>query len=206
MPPKPAKPHFLTRLAHGYLRGYHRVAAAASCTLPPTGAAILVCNHISGLDPVVLQSQCARRIVWMMAREYYDIPGLKWFYKAIEAIPVERSGRDLSSTRAALRALESGQILGIFPEGRIETTGGIEPFQVGASLLALRGGAAVYPAALEGTTRGKEMDEVFMYPQRIRVSFGPPIEFDRNRSDRPGINDATRRMQDAVGALMASLC
>jgi len=65
----------------------------------------------------------------MMAREYYDLRSLTWLYKIVEAIPVDRSGRDLSATRAALRALNEGRVVGIFPEGKIETSQDLLPFR-----------------------------------------------------------------------------
>ena len=87
-----------TRLAHGvnrmFSRIYHRVTVESPLALPKRGAAILVCNHISGLDPLLLQSVTPRVIVWMMAREYYEIRAMKPFFRAIRAIPVDRSGRD----------------------------------------------------------------------------------------------------------------
>src|SRR4051812_46381153 len=89
-----------------FARIYHRLSVRSPQKLPRKGAAILVCNHISGLDPVLIQSVCPRLITWMMAKEYFDVPGMGWFFKTIGVIPVQRSGRDLSATRAAMRALE----------------------------------------------------------------------------------------------------
>src|SRR4051812_42213381 len=105
-----------------FARIYHRLSVRLPQRLPRDGPAILVCNHTSGLDPLLIQSVCPRLITWMMAREYYNVRGLGWVFKAVGAIPVERSGRDLASTRAAMRALANGAILGVFPEGKIETS------------------------------------------------------------------------------------
>ena len=94
------------RVANAILaRVYHRTIVRSPLHLPRHGPGILVCNHISGLDPVLVQSVCPRLVVWMMAREYYEIPGLRWLFETIEAIPVDRSGRDMAATRAALRRL-----------------------------------------------------------------------------------------------------
>src|SRR5437879_5335888 len=88
-----------------YARVYHQVEIILPCRLPKTGAAILVCNHTSGLDPHLIQSVCPRLITWMMAREYYEIRAIKPAMEALGVIPVTRSGRDMSATRAAMRAL-----------------------------------------------------------------------------------------------------
>jgi 1-acyl-sn-glycerol-3-phosphate acyltransferase len=179
-------------------RVYHRVKIHRPPHLPRTGAAILVCNHVSGLDPLLIQSVCPRLIVWMMAREYYDIKALTWVYRAVDAIPVDRSGRDLAATRAALRALEAGRIVGIFPEGRIETDRDLLPFQTGVALIAIKTGVPVYPAYLDGTQRGKEMVAAVAQPNKASITFGPAVEFDRSSTSKDALEAATQKITEAV--------
>src|SRR4051812_24610919 len=64
-----------------FARIYHRVNVLSPQRLPKQGPAILICNHTSGLDPMLIQSVCPRLIVWMMAREYYEISALRWVFK-----------------------------------------------------------------------------------------------------------------------------
>ena len=184
-----------------YTRLYHRVTTLAPPQIPRSGPAILVSNHVSGLDPMLIQSAVPRMIVWMMAKEYFDIKGLRWFFEQIEAIPVERSGRDLTATRSALRVLHEGRVLGIFPEGRIETDHDLLPFQTGVSLMAMKTGTPVYPTYLDGTQRGREMVDAFMWPSRAQLSFGPPITFERGATSRESLDHATDRIQQAVFSL-----
>ena len=169
--------------------------------LPPSGGAILVCNHTSSLDPVLLQAASPRLITWMMAKEYAYMFGGRWFFEAIEPILVERSGRDLAATRSALRALKDGKLLGLFPEGRIEKSRELLDFQTGVALLAMKSGAPVYPAYLDGGQRCKGMVEAFFVPNRITLAFGPPVQFDRKAEGREGLEQATKRIKDAVAAL-----
>jgi len=159
-----------------FARIYHRVNVLSPLRLPKHGPAILICNHVSGLDPMLIQSVCPRLIVWMMAKEYYDIPVLRTIFRTVEAIPVDRGGRDLAATRAALRALEAGRILGVFPEGKIETSHQLLPFQTGVALMAIKAGVPVYPAYLDGTQRGKAMLHAFLYPNVASLAFGPKVE------------------------------
>ncbi|HZK82792.1 MAG TPA: lysophospholipid acyltransferase family protein, partial [Humisphaera sp.] len=140
-----------------FTRLYHDLRVCRRPSLPRIGPAILVCNHTSGLDPLLLQSCCKRLVIWMMAKEYYDLKPMGWVFRQVQAIPVERNGRDMGATRSALRALERGQVLGVFPEGKIETTRELLPFQTGIALLAIKANVPVYPAYLDGTQRGKEM-------------------------------------------------
>ena len=186
-------------------RMYHRLTVLAPQRLPRSGAAILVCNHISGLDPMLLQSVCPRMVTWMMAKEYYNVRGLGWVFRKIGVIPVERSGRDLSSTRAAMRALSDGGVLGIFPEGRIEMTAELLPFQTGAAMLALKTGVAVFPAAIEGTQHGIDsMLPVYLKPQQAMIAFGEPIRLPPRKhpaGDSPDFQSVTNTIQEAVRRL-----
>lgn len=198
--PRPSS-RLLWHLLQFYMRGYHSIHRLNRCPIPRKGPAILVANHISALDPLILQAACPRLITWMMAKEYYDIPLLNNIFKLIGAIPVERSGRDLAATRAAIRALEQGQLLGIFPEGRIALTSEIQPLQTGVALVALKTGVPIYPAYLDGTTRQTGMAEVFFYPQRGIVSFAPPIEPDRSDTSRSTIEAVTNSIHAALVTL-----
>ena len=182
-------------------RVWHHTIVLRQHRLPATGAAILVCNHTSGLDPLLIQSVVDRVIIWMMAKEYYDIKALTWVFRAIEAIPVERSGRDTTSLRAALRHLKDGRVLGVFPEGRIENSRELMPFQTGVALMAIKTGVPVYPAFLDGTQRNKTMLGGFLWPNRATLAFGPPVQFDRSGTDRETLEAATASIKAAVEAL-----
>ncbi len=185
-----------------FSRLYHQLKVRNRNPLPKSGAAILVCNHISALDPVLLQAASSRLIVWMMAKEYYDLKSLNWFFRIVEAIPVNRGSRDSAiSTRAAIRALESGRVLGIFPEGKIETTTELLRFHVGVAMIALRTGVPVYPAYLEGTTRGKEMMQAVLSPNSVSLRFGPRISLDFTEKGRKDLKQATESIRDAVESL-----
>jgi 1-acyl-sn-glycerol-3-phosphate acyltransferase len=184
-----------------YCRDYHSIDVLTPCTLPRRGSAILVCNHISGLDPLLVQSVIPRLATWMMAREYYDQRPIRWVFETVRAIPVERSGRDLTATRSALRALAGGRALGIFPEGKIETARTLLPFQIGVALMAIKTRAPVYPVYLEGTQRGMEMIPAFTIANRVTMAFGPAVEFDRRSTGKDALESATDVIQGAVESL-----
>jgi len=200
-----------TRLTNRLLRGlniafsriYHELDVLSPQRLPRKGGGILVCNHASGLDPLLIQSVCKRMIIWMMAKEYYDLWPMSMVFHSVDAIPVDRAGRDSSATRAALRALNEGRILGVFPEGRIPTTRELFPFQTGVALLAARTKVPIFPAYLDGTQRGKEMVPAFAFPNHATIRFGPPLFLAREDGEREGVIAATERIRNAVYALAA---
>ena len=182
-------------------RVWHHTVVVRRHPLPVKGPAILVCNHTSGIDPFMIQSVCDRVIVWMMAKEYYEIRALTWAFRTIEAIPVDRFGRDSASVRSALRALHDGRVLGVFPEGRIASGHELLPFQTGVALMAIKARVPVYPAFLEGTQRNKSMLGAFLWPNRATLSFGPPVEFDRGSTSKESLDEATARIKAAVESL-----
>jgi 1-acyl-sn-glycerol-3-phosphate acyltransferase len=189
------------RFVRAFCTYFHQLELKSPCPIPAKGGGILVCNHTSSLDPVLLQAACPRVITWMMAKEYAGIFGLGWFFKAIEPITVERSGRDMAATRAALRALKDGKILGLFPEGRIETGIELLEFQTGVALLAIKSGAPVFPAYLDGGQRRRGMAEAIVVPSHVTLAFGPPIVLGDGEDGREGLEEGTRRIRASVAAL-----
>ncbi len=184
-----------------FTRIYHRLEIRSPLKLPRTGNAIIVCNHTSGLDPLLIQSASRRLIVWMMAKEYYDVKWLLPFFRMIEAIPVDRGRPDAAATRAALKALAAGHVLGVFPEGRIEASRELLPFHTGIAVLAARSGAPVYPAYLDGTQRGKEMGRAFAVANRATIRFGRQIPLEKHRGGREELTAMARKIESAVREL-----
>jgi 1-acyl-sn-glycerol-3-phosphate acyltransferase len=183
-------------------RVYHRLDLLNACRIPRTGPAILVSNHISGLDPLLLQSACPRRLItWMMASEYMDLPGLGWFFRTIGVIPVERSGKDSGPLRAALRTLQQGGVLGIFPEGRLSKTGDLLPFQTGVGMIAAKSGATIYPAYQTGDHRGREIIPGVLTPATARLAFGPPVQLPHTEGRRADPAVSTHFVEIAMADL-----
>jgi 1-acyl-sn-glycerol-3-phosphate acyltransferase len=189
-----------------FSRIYHNLEVRAPHQFPRSGAGILVCNHTSALDPLLIQSVSPRLIVWMMAAEYMNLPILRSVFRTIEVIPVERSGRDLHATREALRALQRGRILGVFPEGRIEPSRELLPFQTGVAMMALKTGLPVYPAYLDGTQRGKEMLPSVLTRNRASIAFGQPFRLPKTEKSHPPLDEVTMKIRLAIDDLSAKSC
>lgn len=186
---------------------WHRLDLSETRALPETGPVLLVANHTCGIDHMLLQATTRRALGFMIAQEYYDVRFLRPFYRLVGCIPVRRDGRDLSATRAAMRTLEEGRVVPIFPEGRIVPTSGRElgEGKPGAAFIALRSGVPVIPAYIRGTPETNEIGRSLLTPSEARVVFGPPIDLSdlrrEGRSERDAIPEATRRIMDAIRAL-----
>lgn len=133
-----------------YARRYHRLVAQPM-VLPEQGPAIVVANHISGLDPILLVAASPRPLRFIMASEEYHRFGLTWLFRAAKCIPVDRKGRPERAFRAALAALKEGEVVALFPHGRIYRDSEVpHHLKPGAARLAQMTGATIYPFRLEG--------------------------------------------------------
>jgi 1-acyl-sn-glycerol-3-phosphate acyltransferase len=97
-----------------FLRRYHK-CQIDPVPLPEEGPALVVANHISGLDPMMMIAACQRPVHFIIASEQYYRFGLNWLFRLGGCIPVDRSSRDDSAFRAALQALHDGKVVGLFP-------------------------------------------------------------------------------------------
>ena len=108
--------NYLDGLNRLFCKYYHRLQYTL-IDLPAEGPALVVANHLSGLDGFLLIAASRRPLRFMIAREQYERFGLAWLFKSIGCIPVDRSHRPEKGLRAALRALENGEVVVLFPQG-----------------------------------------------------------------------------------------
>lgn len=154
------------------------------CPFPADGPALIVANHRSPVDPLMIwmnhhlagPKRRMRTIHFLTAKEYFDVPGVGWITRSMQSIPVERNGHDLAPAREALKLLKRGEWVGIFPEGRINTGEGLLEADSGVAWLALRAQVPVYPVFIHDSPQGRTMVEPFRTPSRVRVTFGEPID------------------------------
>ena len=174
-------PESLLRFLHGfYGRLIYDVRSVGADNIPQ-GAALLVSNHVSYVDAVVMQLACPRPIRFMAFDEFFKAPLLGTVLRIAGAIPVsQRRAKD--AVQAAVEKLKQGELVCIFPEGELTRTGKIMGFKKGFELIARRAGVAVVPVHLDSLwgsifsfTKGRYF---FKIPERIpypaTVSFGQP--------------------------------
>lgn len=133
-----------------FCRRYHRLQSQP-IPLPEQGAAIIASNHVSGLDPLLIFTACRRPVHFMIAAEQYYRFGLTWLFKLAGCIPVDRGRRNDGALRAALKALEEGKVVALFPQGGIHH-GHLPPPRLkrGVHKLAQLSGAPVFPVHVSG--------------------------------------------------------
>lgn len=145
------------------------------------GPLIVVSNHTGAVDPLLIQSGCRFQIRWMMASEMM-VPTLDWLWRNQEIIPVDRDGKDLGPAREAIRTVQAGGVVGIFPEGRIvQPPRQIRPFFTGVGLIVARSHAKVLLVWVSGTPDTNILQQSIFTPSHARVEYVDLLDFKGER-------------------------
>jgi acyl-[acyl-carrier-protein]-phospholipid O-acyltransferase / long-chain-fatty-acid--[acyl-carrier-protein] ligase len=165
-------------------RCFYRVTTLGLENLPQ-GGFLLLPNHISWVDAIVLQLACPRPIRYVIDQQYYHKPILHWFLRVLGCIPIT-SRQSHSAIRAATEKIAEGEIVCVFPEGRLERTGTLLRLQRGYELIARHAKAQVVPVWLDqlwgsifsfqGGKFFRKLPKRIPYP--VTIAFGKPLEAD----------------------------
>jgi 1-acyl-sn-glycerol-3-phosphate acyltransferase len=190
---------FVWSLCRTYLALVRRLDISGVENIPQQGGIILVSNHISYWDPVVIG--CAlpktRQVYFMAKHELFKIPVLGPLIAMLGAFPVKRGGADRSAIRTALGHLEGQRVVGIFPEGtRSKSDDMLDP-HMGAAMLSTRTGVPILPIAVMGT-RG--------FFGKISIRFGKPMYIKLapgvKKAGRKELLDISNDIMDGIAGLM----
>ena len=153
--------------------------------IPEEGPAILVCNHVSYVDALVISAACRRPVRWVMDHRIFRIPLLSFFFRTARAIPIAPAREDpatLERAYARIREeLAAGELVGLFPEGRLTSDGNMGEFRGGIMRILQDTPVPVVPLALSGLWRSlfaRNPDKLrharHLFP-RIRLAVGAPV-------------------------------
>ena len=207
--------HACTLLARVVTACVTRVRIEGDLSLiPRAGPLILIANHTSSADPVVVGGLIAPRIGrplnWLAKKEVMDIPivGFLGLRGGLHAI--ERSAVDVEAFRIAQRILDAGCVLAVFPEGTRSLTGALQEVKDGLAVLAQRSGATIVPIAIVGADKvwpkGQRLPRIGgQIIIRVGTPFSLTVEPGASRqiaARRQAKGDATRRMMGAIAAML----
>jgi 1-acyl-sn-glycerol-3-phosphate acyltransferase len=153
--------------------------------VPTTGPAIIAPNHLTNIDPFGVGQPLSRRVHFMAKQELFTNTLLRYYMYSGNAFPVDRGKMDLTAIKTALRILQGGQLLVMFPQG---TRGGTEA-KGGASFLALKAKVPVIPV-------GISLHPNWFGGKRFRFNFGAPI------LPEGAVESHITRVSDAIEALI----
>jgi len=148
-------PEFLMRfLAWLLIHSVYRLEKSGLGHIPEEGPALLVCNHVSFVDAIVIMAACRRPIRFVMDHRIFGLPVLSFIFRTGKAIPIASRKEDPELVERAFaevaRALRDGDLVGIFPEGRITDSGELNPFRPGIKRILEETPVPVVPLALCG--------------------------------------------------------
>ena len=146
-------PEYIARFVMLFVtRAVYRVRVRGEEHLPTTGPAILVCNHVSFVDAVILGITSPRPMRFLMDHRIFKNPALGWFFRLCKAIPIAPQKEDVQAYERAFEQAEAvlrdGDMVCLFPEGGITKDGTLQPFKPGIMKILARQPAPVIPAAL----------------------------------------------------------
>ena len=202
-------PEYLLRfVAFVVARLVYRFKVSGDQNIPVSGAAILVCNHVSFIDPVLLMAASPRPIHFIMDHEIFKLPVLGGFFRLAKAIPIAPQKVDPETYEAAFararQVLDDGDLLCIFPEGGLTRDGALMPFKGGVMKLLESNPVPVVPLALHNLwgsffsrAGGKAMTKPFRrgFYSRVDLVAGPAV---------PAAEASPEVLQRRVAALLAS--
>jgi 1-acyl-sn-glycerol-3-phosphate acyltransferase len=193
----------LKPLAVALMRLLFRLEVHGQEHVPATGPVLLVSNHVSVLDPPLVGGASPRELHFMAKEELFRIPLFGRLIASLNARPVRRDGSDSRALKAALRLLEEGRALLVFPEGTRGVEGQLGDGKPGAGMLAVMSGAVVVPVHVSGSGRALPAGRMVPRPAKVRVRFGPPLHFkvthDEERKER--YREATREIMRGIAQL-----
>lgn len=143
--------------------------------IPQEGPVLLVSNHVTYFDPPWISVRVYRTLRYMAWDKLFRIPLVGRILRWFGAFPVSLENPESSAYKAALRILQKGEALMIFPEGGRSSDGNLMPFKVGAARLALRTGATIVPVAVQGGEKVWSSQMRLPRPAKVRVDYLNPI-------------------------------
>ncbi len=166
----------------------------------PDDRIVLVCNHISDLDPMFLEMGQRRHIYFMAKEELFRSRIGNWFFgKQLGAFPVKRGKGDSGAIDNARAVVNAGRIMGIFPEGTRSRNGQLGRFKSGAALIVSQTGASVLPVCIVAPQQ-----KIKMF-RRTKIVFGPrisPADLHLQDPENPDLRYATRFLSERIGQMI----
>jgi 1-acyl-sn-glycerol-3-phosphate acyltransferase len=151
--------------------------------IPPEGGVLLVSNHQSYLDPVLLAVKLTRPMSYLAKSELFKNRGFAFLIRSLNAYPLRQGKGDKGAIEETIRRLQQGHLLAVFPEGHRTDDGNILPIQRGVALVVRRAGVPIVPCVLDGSFQAWPRGSKMFHSHPIGVLYGPPLDLDGLKGD-----------------------
>jgi 1-acyl-sn-glycerol-3-phosphate acyltransferase len=188
---------------------YFRIRIEGHDNIPDKGGHIVVANHVSFLDPVLICAYTPRAVHFLTYGMYYYLRGLHWFLKRVHTIPLKKDGKDISALKKALRLLKAEELVGIFPEGERSVTGQPGAGSPGVALMAIKAGVPILPVGLIGAYEAFPRGAKFpRFRSSITLRYGKPFRIgdELQRLEHEENDDFQQRATDLIMQKIADVC
>lgn len=164
--------------------------------VPAKGGALLVANHQSYLDPVLVAVRLYRPVSFLAKSELFENPYFGWLIRALHAFPVRLGEGDVGAMRETIRRVQEGHILNIYPEGSRSEDGEIDKLQPGISLVVRRADVPIVPVVIDGAFKAWPRHRAMFRAAPVWVMYGPPLRLNglKGREVVDLIEQTLRRM------------
>lgn len=145
--------------------------------IPKQGGVVLVSNHVSYIDPVVIAAATDRVLHFIGAEKTFRVPIFGWLVTKLNGFPVRRGTPDRQALKEALSRLKDGKALLIFPEGTRSANGTLGEMHNGVSFILHHSNVPAIPVSIKGAEHFMPRGSKFIQPAKLSVTFGAPINF-----------------------------
>jgi 1-acyl-sn-glycerol-3-phosphate acyltransferase len=150
--------------------------------VPSTGGVLLVANHQSYLDPILVAVQLRRPVSFLAKSELFENRYFGWLIRSLHAFPVRQGEGDVGAVRETIRRVQEGHVLNIYPEGSRTTDGELRPLMAGIALMVKRAEVPIVPVAIEGAFAAWPRQRKIFRASPIKIMYGPPLHLNGLKS------------------------
>ena len=187
---------------HRVCRFYFGLELQGTEHIPPTGPVIITPNHQSFADPPLVTIPVCRPVYYMAWRRLFEVRGLGWLIRRLRAFPVDIESSDPRATREAVRLLQAGEAVMIFPEGGRTHDGRVQRFKLGAFRLAVSLGVPVLPVTISGGHECWPPGRTFPGRGRMTITYHPLLAPPPSGVPREAARDLCERTRATIEAAL----
>jgi len=168
--------------------------------VPRRGGCLIVSNHQSYLDPVLIGVLLPRPMAYLAKSELFKNKYFSWLIRSLHAFPIRQGRGDVGAMKELITRLKQGYLLCVYVEGTRTETGELLPVESGAALVVRRAGVPVIPCVIEGSFQAWPRTQKMFHSHPVSVMYGPPLKVEGLKA-----NEITQLIERTLHEMFAEL-